>query len=107
MTNKEIAGKFALLADLMELYQENSFKIKSYQNAYRTIRGLDQEIIELPLIEIQKIPGIGQAISEKIEEIKSKGSFSLLNQYLEKTPPGILNMLEIKGLGPKKIKTIW
>ena len=107
MTNKEIAAKFALLGELMELYEENPFKIKSYQNAYRTIRSMDSEIADLSSQEIQKIPGIGIAIAEKIEEIKSKGSFSFLDQYVEKTPEGILHMLQIKGLGPKKIKTIW
>lgn len=107
MTNKEIAAKFALLGELMELYGENPFKIKSYQNAYRTIRSMDLEIANLSSQEIQKIPGIGTAIAEKIEEIKSKGSFSLLDQYTDKTPEGILHLLQIKGLGPKKIKMIW
>jgi DNA polymerase (family X) len=107
MTNKEIAAKFDLLANLMELYQENPFKIKSYQNAYRLIRSMDRTLDQLSMEEIQKLPGIGQAISEKIEAILKSGTFSLLEQYLEKTPPGILDLLQIKGLGPKKIKTIW
>ncbi|MCB0584756.1 MAG: DNA polymerase/3'-5' exonuclease PolX, partial [Phaeodactylibacter sp.] len=66
MTNKEIAGQFQLLARLMELHDENPFKIRSYQNAYRTLRSLDKPLEEMDEAEIAEIKGVGKAISGKI-----------------------------------------
>ncbi|MGB1217103.1 MAG: DNA polymerase/3'-5' exonuclease PolX, partial [Saprospiraceae bacterium] len=66
MTNKEIADKFQDLANIMELHKENKFKIRSYKNAYITLRKLDQALSEMSDTEIQGIKGVGKAISEKI-----------------------------------------
>ncbi|ANI90686.1 histidinol-phosphatase [Arachidicoccus ginsenosidimutans] len=107
MTNKGIAANFKLLAQLMELYGDDSFKIKSYNNASRTIEKLPVELSSLQEEKIFSIVGIGKAIGNKILEQFETGSFRVLNEYIEKTPHGILEMLRIKGLGPKKIATIW
>ncbi len=107
MTNKDVAKSFQLLGKIMELYDENKFKIRSYQNAYMRLRKLDQPLSEMSAAEINALPGIGKAISGKIEELLSVGKMSTLERYKEKTPAGILEMLEIKGFGPKKIKNIW
>lgn len=107
MTNKEIGGKFLLLGKLMELHGENAFKTKSYSNAYLTIRKWPTEIYKLSEQELSEIKGIGKAINSKIIELQSTGEIQTLNNYLEMTPPGIVQMLSIKGFGPKKISTIW
>ncbi len=107
MTNKEIAGLFNELASLMELHEENAFKIKSYANAYLALRKLDEPLIEQDREAWSQIRGIGAAIMDKLEEIKNTGSFELLESFRDKTPEGIRQMLKIKGLGPKKIKMIW
>lgn len=107
MNNKEIARKFSLLAKLMELHGENSFKTRSYSNAYLTIRKHPQELNILTVEQIENIQGIGKAISTKTHELISTGEMQLLNTYLDKTPPGIIEMLQIKGFGPRKIGTIW
>jgi len=107
MTNKEVANKFNLLGKLMELYGENSFKIRSYSNAYLTIRKLDVNVIDLDAQALSEVKGIGKAIGEKILNLKVSGTFPALERYLEQTPEGILEMLQIKGLGAKKVKQLW
>ncbi len=107
MTNKEIARKFRLFADILELHNENRFKIRSYTNAAMTIRKYSRNIYEMPEEDIIAIKGVGKAISAKIQSIKETGSFPAMERYLEKIPPGIIEMLQIKGLGPSKIKKIW
>lgn len=107
MTNKEIAGHFDLLAKLMELHSENVFKIRSYQTAYRKIRSLDFPLKGVSEEELQEISGIGKAIAAKINELNQTGVMKTLEKYKDKTPPGIIELLQLKGFGPKKISTIW
>jgi DNA polymerase (family X) len=107
MTNKDIANKFKLLADLMELYNENSFKIKSYANAYLALRKYDKDLNLAFSHEIESIPGIGKAVAEKISELLNTDKIEQLENLLKKTPEGIIQMLNVRGLGPKKVKAIW
>lgn len=107
MTNKDIAGLFHELASLMELHEENPFKIRSYENAYLALRKLDEPLLEQDREAWLQIKGIGATIMDKLEEIKNTGSFVSLEEFRAKTPPGIRQILRIKGLGPKKVKTIW
>ena len=107
MTNKEIANAFDELANLLELHEENEFKIKSYRNAYITLRKLDRPLAEMPDAEIKAMKGIGPAISSKIQEILTSGSIKALNDAREMTPPGVVEMLEINGFGPKKVRSVW
>jgi len=107
MNNKQVAAKFDLLAKLMELHDENPFKIRSYANAYLSLRKLEGNLDEMPKDELSAIPGVGNAIADKIGELLSTGEMKTLNKYLVMTPVGIQEMLSIKGLGPKKVKQIW
>lgn len=107
MSNKEIANKFLLLSQLMDLYGENAFRSKSYQSAYRNIRAIEGNVIEKSDEELASFQGIGKSTVEKINEIKTTGSFQALKEYTEKTPIGVLEMLSIKGLGAKKVKAVW
>lgn len=107
LKNKQIAANFKLLAQLMEIYNDDSFKIKSYSTASRVIEKLPVELNALPEEKIFSIVGIGKAIGNKILEQFTCGSFRVLDEYVAKTPTGIIEMLRIKGLGPKKIATIW
>src|SRR5690606_14370031 len=91
----------------MELHDENPFKIRSYQSALISLEREDQDIMELSESELTQINGVGKSIIEVIHNLKATESFSLLDQLLEKTPLGILEILQIKGLGTKKVKTLW
>jgi DNA polymerase (family X) len=105
--NDYIAEKFSLLSKLMDIHGENSFKTKSYSVAAFTLEKLPSPIAELPPAKMTSIRGIGDAIGKKIVEILETGELRLLQQYIFQTPPGVIQMLNIKGLGPKKIATVW
>jgi DNA polymerase (family 10) len=107
MTNKDIARLFNKLASLMELHGANPYKTRSYSNAYIQLRKLSTPLSEMSDEEIIEIKGVGKSLASKIREILNTGSFVGLNEFLEKTPVGVQEMLEIKGFGAKKIKTIW
>jgi len=103
MTNKEIAEPFQLLALLLEFHQEDEFRVKSAQNTYRVIRNAEQSIAEMSPSALQNIKGIGVATAKKIQEILQNGTLIQLKEYLDKTPKGILQLFQLKGLGIKKI----
>ncbi|MBA2583349.1 MAG: DNA polymerase/3'-5' exonuclease PolX [Bacteroidetes bacterium] len=107
MTNKEISKTFKLTAQLMELHEENSFKIKSYSNAAFKIDRLPKQLNEYSVQEISNLEGIGKSISACISQLLSLGNFPELSRIIEITPPGVIEMLAIKGVGPKKIAVIW
>jgi DNA polymerase (family 10) len=107
MDNYVIAENFALLGKLMDIHGDNSFKAKSYSSAAFTIDKIPTPLAELPPEKIFAIRGIGDTIGKKVVEQLETGELGLLREYLEKTPPGVIEMLSIKGIGPKKISTIW
>ncbi|MBP6396466.1 MAG: DNA polymerase/3'-5' exonuclease PolX [Saprospiraceae bacterium] len=107
MTNKDIAGKIKLLADLLELHGENAFKVKNYANAYLNIRKFPGNLTESSEIDIITFPGIGKSVATKIIELVQTGKMDELDFWLKKTPAGVVEMLKIKGLGPKKVKSLW
>ena len=107
MTNKEIAKQFALMGDLMELHQDNPFKIKTYQSAYITLRKLETPLADMSLADIAAIKGVGKAVSEKIQALLQTSTFDALESFKAKTPVGVVQMLQIPGFGPKKIWAIW
>jgi DNA polymerase (family X) len=105
--NYYIADQFSLLSKLMDIHGENSFKTKSYSIAAFSIEKLPEQLSSLPEEKIFSIKGIGDAIGKKIIDILHTGELPLLKEYIRKTPPGVIEMLNIKGLGPKKIATVW
>jgi DNA polymerase (family 10) len=107
MHNYEIAEYFNLLAKLMDIHGENAFKIKSYSNAAYTLDRLNDPLEDMTTAQIASIRGIGDALAQKIVDLLATKKLQILEDYIEKTPAGILEMLKIKGLGPKKIITIW
>ncbi len=107
MTNKEIAYAFDELANLLELHEDNEFKIRSYRNAYLTLRKLDRPLAEISDAEMKAVKGIGPAISGKIRELLSGGKMKALEEARAQTPPGVAEMLQVNGFGPKKVRTVW
>jgi DNA polymerase (family 10) len=91
----------------MELYEENPFKIKTYTNAVFALEKLNIELSSLSTAQIIQLEGIGKSIADKITALNQQGTFEELENLLSKTPPGVVEMLRIKGIGPKKIRTLW
>ena len=106
--NSYIADQFDLLSKLMEIHGENSFKSKTYSVAAFNIEKMPQVLATTPPAELFSIKGIGDSVGKKIlEMVQEGGRLKVLEEYMEKTPPGVIEMLHIKGIGPKKIATIW
>lgn len=92
----------------MELHDENAFKIISYQSAVNILeRGEDISVEGKNIHELQEIAGIGKSIAEVIFALGTTETHPYLEALLAKTPKGILEVLEVKGLGPKKVKVLW
>lgn len=107
MDNYAIADQLSMLAKLMDIHGENSFKSKSYSIAAFTIEKLPEEVATLSPQKIAGIKGIGDSVGKKIVELIESGELKALKEILAKTPSGILDLLSIKGLGPKKINSLW
>ena len=107
MNNYEIADQFSLLSKLMDIHGEDSFRSKSYSILAFNIERLPAEIETMDDAEFFGIRGIGERTGKKIRELQATGRLTQLEELLAATPPGILEMMQIKGIGPKKIATIW
>ncbi|SFG85631.1 DNA polymerase (family 10) [Pontibacter chinhatensis] len=107
LENKKIIKQFKLAAELMELHDENPFKVRSYANAVAALELVEEPLETLTQAQLEGIQGVGKGIAAKILEINEKGTFAELDQMLQVTPPGVVEMLRIKGIGPKKVRNLW
>lgn len=107
MTNKDIAYAFDELANLMELHEEDEFRIRSYRSAYLTLRKVDTPLAGMEEPELKAIKGVGNAIASKILDLTRTGKMPTLEQYRAQTPAGVVEMLEVNGFGPKKVRAVW
>ena len=107
MTTEEIAHALKLTAQLMELHGENPFKIKSIANAAYKLDKTDIDLQGKSLSELELIEGIGKGIAAKINELLITGNLTELSELFLATPPGVIEMLKIKGIGPKKVGQLW
>ncbi len=107
ITNRQISKLFKLGASLLELHDDNEFKSRAYENAAFTVRQFEQPLATMTDAELESLSGIGKNLSKKISQIAQTGSYEELDRLMELTPPGLLELLKIKGLGGKKIKTLW
>jgi DNA polymerase (family 10) len=106
-SNKEIVSSLKLLGQLMELHDGNPFKIKSINNAAFKLGKYAELLAEKSEEELAKIDGVGKSVAAKIMELINSNSMEELDSLKAQTPVGLIEMLGIKGLGPKKIQIIW
>ncbi len=107
MENDELVDSLELLVKLWDVHGVNEFKAKNLSFA---VRGLDKFpglINQLTTDQLLLIPGVGKVIVQLIYELAQSGTCRELEEIVEKTPPGILDLLKIKGLGAKKVRAIW
>ncbi len=107
MTNAEIAEHFSMLSKLIDIHGENAFKSQTYSIAAHHIDKIERPLSEISQIEIASMKGLGSSIASKVCELIETGALSALRELNESTPQGVKEMLLIKGLGPKKINTVW
>jgi DNA polymerase (family X) len=107
MDNFTIAEHFSLLSQLIDINGHDSFKAKNYASAAFTIEKLPVQLTEMGQADIFATRGIGAGTGKKIMELLETGELQTLKEYLNTTPSGVVEMLRIKGIGPKKIHIIW
>ncbi|WP_166334716.1 DNA polymerase/3'-5' exonuclease PolX [Sphingobacterium chungjuense] len=107
MDNKSVAKVFKLYGQLMELLNENPFRTKAISSAAFKIDKLPFAAEKASMEELSQQPGIGNSTAEKIKLIIQSGTLPELDKLKEQVPEGVLEMLSIKGLGPKKIQIVW
>ena len=107
MDNSTIADNFSLLSKLMDIHGENSFKSKTYSIAAFNIEKLPVSLKDTPREKLPGIKGIGESVGRKVAEMLDTGHLQVLSDLISATPPGVIEMMNIKGIGPKKIHTIW
>jgi len=107
--NSDIADVFDRIADYLEIEGENPFKIRAYRNASRTIRGLGAEIRDMQASgqELTELPGIGKELAAKIVEILETGTAQALEKLKQKVPAGVIEMLQVPNLGPKRVSALY
>jgi DNA polymerase (family 10) len=107
MTTEDIADALEITAKLMELHDENPFKIKSINSAAYKLSKTRIDLSAPTVEELTKLEGIGKSLAEKIIEFNTTGTSKELQDLISKTPAGVIEMLGIKGLGPKKVRQLW
>jgi len=106
-SNAEIIKALQLTATLGEMHNANPFKLKAISNAAFYIDKHDVDVSQLNESDLSAIPGIGKSIAQKINDLKIKGTIPELEEWAKLTPIGVIELLQIKGLGAKKVKALW
>jgi DNA polymerase (family X) len=108
MKNQVIADAFYLIADLLDLKGEMFFKTRAYRMAAQTIESLDDDIETIiQQGTLESIPGIGEALAKKITELVQTGRLEYLERLKKEVPTGLIDLLNIPGLGPKKVAALY
>jgi len=107
MENDEIIEALELTGKLMDLHNENPFKSKAYTNAAFRLNKLRYDFSNKSQNDIEQIEGLGKGITSKIYGLMTTGDLPELRDLVQKTPAGVIDMLGVKGLGPKKVRQLW
>jgi DNA polymerase (family 10) len=107
--NIDIADIFYEIADLLEIEGANPFRIRAYRDAARTIEGHPRRLYEMVDSDesLKDIPGIGEDLAKKIEEIVTTGNLAFYEKLLSRTPHSLIQLLDISGLGPKRVQKLY
>jgi len=102
-----VVGVLQEIAALLQLTNANSFKVRAYENAARALAGVGEDLATLiPEDRLQEVPGIGDSIAEKVATLWRTGHMPYLDELRAQVPPGLLDMLRIPGLGPKRAQAL-
>ena len=107
MTTEDIADAFEITSKLMELHNENSFKVKAMASAAYRLSKTRIDLNNKSIEELTQIEGISKSLAEKIIDLHERNTTKELEELLSKTPQGVIEMLGIKGIGPKKVRQLW
>jgi len=108
MNNRQLADTFTLIANLSEIKGEVIYVTLAYRKAAESLMALARDVNEYwKEGKLREIPGVGKAISEKMDELLRTGKLEFLEKLKKEVPPSLADWLQVPGLGPKKIALIW
>ncbi|MGF1452008.1 MAG: DNA polymerase/3'-5' exonuclease PolX [Opitutales bacterium] len=103
-----VADAFEEIADLLELQGENAFKVRAYRNGARAVEALEEDLAVLVAADrLGEIRGLGKALVEKVRELTETGQLAFLENLRESVPAGLVALLEVPSLGPKKARKLY
>lgn len=108
-SNEKVVQFFEEIADMLDVLGENVFRVRAYRRAAEVVRGMGdlEKMIKDKDVDMEKIPGIGKELHAKIIEIIETGRCEMHERLLSQLSPGILDILRVRGIGPKKVKLFW
>ncbi len=106
MQNAEIARYLAEIADMLELAGENFFRVRAYRNAARVVADFPAEFAKLSAGAMAAAPGIGKDLAGKIQTLAATGELALHRELRAKVPPEMVELMNLPGLGPKRVKQL-
>lgn len=107
--NSDVAGKFNRVADLLEIDDANQYRVRAYRNAARTVNNLPRSVADMIEAEedLSELPGIGDDLAGKIEEIVETGELEQLEELEEELPPELSQLMTLPGLGAKRVRQLY
>ncbi|WP_397547502.1 DNA polymerase/3'-5' exonuclease PolX [Rhodothermus marinus] len=108
MENRDVARLLRETARLLELRGENPFRVRAYEQAAEAIEQLDEPVAErVRQGTLTEVPGIGRGLAAQIQELVERGTSEVLERLRKELPPGLPELLTLKGLGPQRVRQLW
>src|SRR5260221_7255132 len=108
LTNASIAERFELMADLLELEGAVAYRVLAYRRAAKTLRETPESVVRLSEQgRLTELPGVGDTISDKVGELIASGHIAALEKLVAATPPGVVPLMRVPGVGPKTAKRVF
>ncbi len=108
MDNAEVSATLARVGDLLEMTEENPYKVQAYRRAAQVVETLTVPVAELwQRGQLGAIPGLGERTVKRIGDLLERGTFDTLERLREEVPPGVLELLEVEGVGIKTVSRAW
>ncbi|MEO1583018.1 MAG: DNA polymerase/3'-5' exonuclease PolX [Planctomycetota bacterium] len=105
--NDDLAEQLSTIATLLEVTGANRFRVNAFSKAARVIEKHTTSLADLDEAQMTEIDGVGKGIAEKAEELRDTGEISELTELLESVPEGLIEVMDIQGLGPKTVRQLW
>jgi DNA polymerase (family X) len=106
MHNHEIAKILDEVADMLEVSEDSFFRVRAYRNAARTVRDYPVPLIDMEARQLRSLPGIGADLAGKLETLIKTGDFDVHRDLIGKIPPGLIDLLRLPNLGPKRVRLL-
>ena len=105
--NTDLAERLETIARLLELTGANRFRVNAFAKAARSIEKETRDVSTLGDAELTAIDGVGKGVAEKVHELRDTGTVAELDELLAEIPAGLLDVMDIQGLGPKTVRQLW